>query len=525
MSKRWLSATLLVLASFTIAGLCASCSSEDDPQKKQTANERHASDEPQLPPPKPIFENWSDPAFVMCVTGETHGYLEPCGCSETQSGGVSRRADLFSQIKERGWQRATVDLGGSLKRNRRQSQIKFEALLEALREMEYSGMALGREELRLDPYYLLTLDTEDQLPLWGANTSIVQYDGFPKRDSMIEIGDKTVGVVSVIGMSYRGEVVPPQNPNAQAPPDVDILDPVAAIEKQLEHLEAENAETKPDLLVLLSHSKLEESRSLAEKFPQFDLIVSAGGHEDPSGKPEIIGPQKAMLVTVGHKGKHVGVIGYYPDEQPKLKFELIELDNIRFQDTPAMQDVMRRYQERLADENIADDMKRVPHESGANYVGAAVCGECHTKAYAKWKTTKHHLAYESLAKGRKGQEQGWASRVYDPECLSCHVTGWNPQEVFPYESGFINAESTPHLMGQQCENCHGPGSIHTDLERKREAGEIKPQDEELLAQRKEAHLDQGIAEKQLCNKCHDLDNSPKFDFKKYWEQVAHPGRD
>ena len=27
-------------------------------------------------------------------------------------------------------------------------------------------------------------------------------------------------------------------------------------------------------------------------------------------------------------------------------------------------------------------------------------------------------------------------RHFDPECLSCHVTGWNPQEYFPYKSGY-----------------------------------------------------------------------------------------
>ncbi len=28
-------------------------------------------------------------------------------------------------------------------------------------------------------------------------------------------------------------------------------------------------------------------------------------------------------------------------------------------------------------------------------------------------------------------ERTWVKRNYDPECLSCHVTGWNPQNFFP----------------------------------------------------------------------------------------------
>ena len=30
---------------------------------------------------------------------------------------------------------------------------------------------------------------------------------------------------------------------------------------------------------------------------------------------------------------------------------------------------------------------------------------------------------------------------------------------------------------------------------------------------------------QNCMQCHDLDNSPDFDFQTYWPQVAHEGKD
>ncbi len=46
------------------------------------------------------------------------------------------------------------------------------------------------------------------------------------------------------------------------------------------------------------------------------------------------------------------------------------------------------------------------------------------------------------------------NREFDAECISCHTTG------FPYKSGFVSAEATPFLKGNQCENCHGPGSLH-----------------------------------------------------------------
>jgi hypothetical protein len=30
---------------------------------------------------------------------------------------------------------------------------------------------------------------------------------------------------------------------------------------------------------------------------------------------------------------------------------------------------------------------------------------------------------------------------------------------------------------------------------------------------------------QMCMQCHDLDNSPDFDFQKYWPKVQHLGKD
>ena len=40
--------------------------------------------------------------------------------------------------------------------------------------------------------------------------------------------------------------------------------------------------------------------------------------------------------------------------------------------------------------------------------------------------------------------------IHDAECISCHTTG------FEYTSGWVSAELTPYLKGNQCENCHGP---------------------------------------------------------------------
>src|SRR5690606_88934 len=102
------------------------------------------------------FRDWPTPAAVLILSGEQHGYLEPCGCSEKQSGGMARRSDLLKQIADKGWPVTGLDLGGTVKRSRLQSRLKFSAITDALRMLDYKGVGLGPEELRLRPDFLLS---------------------------------------------------------------------------------------------------------------------------------------------------------------------------------------------------------------------------------------------------------------------------------------------------------------------------------------------------------------------------------
>lgn len=473
-------------------------------------------------PPREIVHDWDTPKVAFVFSGEQHGYIEPCGCSENQSGGMSRRADLFQQLRDKGWAVTGLDLGGTLKRSRPQSRIKFqEMVLKPLARMEYAALALGPEELRLgaDELLVMGLDADnnpDTLPLLSANT-IFHGDpdiGVPVASRLIEINGVTVGVTSVIGKRGQDQIVP-----EGADPDnffISFTEIQAAAAQAFQKLQ-ESAE----ITVLLSHCDKEETKALIAAVPGFDLVMTSGGYEDPDTRkiPTPIG--ESLMFDVGHKGKKVCVVGYYPDSEQKFRFELVELDKDRFQRTREIEDLMRGYQERLEFEKIAEMMTPVDHISGFKFVGAKACGACHVQAYEKWKSSKHAKAFESIKHGRGGYEgEEGISRIHDPECLSCHVTGWNPQEVFPYESGYFNIEQSAHLQGQQCENCHGPGSKHVEVELlARKENRVV---DGLVAQRNFMKLSYKTAEEQICLKCHDHENSPKFDFEKYWEEVRHP---
>lgn len=499
----------------------------------------------------PACLTWEEPALYLVLSGEEHGYLEPCGCSPEQSGGLARRGDLVQRLAAKGVPVVGLNCGGTLKRFREQDKFKFEAMLSGLAVLNYEVVAAGVEELHLGASHLLGLfseipdevDTDPLHPmsrirrmLVSANVTMFEQPAGilpPKPFRVLNVGNYKVGVTAVLGAGVKDQVVPEGIRN-----DLTVADPAAVLPDVLAQLKAE----QPNFLVLLVHGTEDDALKLAEQFPDFQFVLAAGGPEEPEFEPKNVG--STWVIQTGHKGKHVGVLGYFPSatDEKKFRYELVKLDKRRFQIDPRMEELMRAYQQTLGEQQIVErDDLQITHPSGREYVGAQACGECHKKAYEKWKQSSHAHAYESLLRGpdpakqpKSAEPTGWSgktgksewiSRVHDPECLACHVTGWDSQEMLRYQSGFINEARTPLLAGQQCENCHGPGSAHTELERRAKADAKSVDVEELRTRRLETKLSKETAEKRVCLRCHDNDNSPNFKFKDYWDKVQHPFKD
>ena len=466
----------------------------------------------------PIFTDWPEPRVALLFSGEVNGYLEPCGCAglDNQKGGFKRRHTLIKDLRQRGWPVVPLDMGGQVRRFGPQANIKLRIAMQSLMELGYSGIAFGAHELTLDTnevlYVLANLDPETN-PLVSANVALFGFkSGFSSRYRVIEAGGKRIGVTSVLGIKHAAKL--------KNLPDITWLDPMGALDEIAPKLNGEEC----DWQVLMVHGNPEEAARLARRYPQFQLVATTGGAEEPPDKPRAIEGTQTRLIEVGHKGMYVVVVGLYDDPTRTIRYQRVPLD-ARFADSPEMQKMLVSYQNELKTLGLEGlGLTGLKHPEG-QFAGSSVCADCHLDATDKFLETTHSHATRTLVEIDP-------PRHHDPECLSCHVIGWNPQQFFPYRSGYLGLEKTPHLRDNGCENCHGPGAAHAAAESGEEDVEDLEIEKRREAMRQTVEADEtdghdkplGVAEKK-CFECHDLDNSPDFDFEQYWPDVKHEGMD
>jgi hypothetical protein len=465
-----------------------------------------------------IFVGWPKPDVALVFSGEQDGYLEPCGCAglENQKGGLQRRFTLFQELRDKGWPVIAMDSGGQEKRTGKQAELKLDFSYRALEKLKYAAVGIGPEDLRLDLFSVVINLPDPSEQFVSANVGIGDFEsGFTKRYKVVEAGGMKIGITTVLG---KKELAGFKNAG-----DFTFMEP----EKALAEVVPEMRRAGCDQMVLLAHAEPAEAKELARQFPDFNWVSTAHGADEPPKEPMPIEGAKAQLIEVGHKGMYVVVIGLYKNGAPPFRYQRVPLDH-RFTDAPEIHRMHVEYQTQLERLGLVElGLKPSPHPSGRKFAGSKACADCHTNATDVFEKTPHIHATETLVKLDP-------PRQFDPECLSCHATGWHPQEYFPYESGFTGLKETPDLVGNGCENCHGPAAEHVaaesgesdatdaEIEQLREALRLKIVDNEGN-KKGQVYKERGVVD--MCMQCHDLDNSPDFDFQVYWPKVKHEGKD
>jgi hypothetical protein len=459
------------------------------------------------------WRQWPDPVAMLVVTGQQHGYIEPCGCTglDRQKGGIARRFTFIKELQDKGWPLMAIDAGNQVRRFGRQAEVKLQQTVRALKMMDYQVVGFGPEDLRLGVGELLAVaagESADDTIFASANVVLIDRSLLPET-KVVNVGGLNIGVTSILD---------PDSLDTKPSDDITVGDKAEAAARALTSFRQDRLAFR----VLMFYGKEEDARKLVQEVPGYDLLVVAGGYGEPTYQPELIEGTNTRMIVTGDKGMYAGLVGLY--DRGELRYARVPLTH-EFEDAPEMRQIMKEYQDQLRDIGLEGLglLPPIPHSSGQSFVGSEKCGECHTTAFDIWEGTPHALATDHIVEPL--EERGDVPRHFDPECLSCHVTGWNPQEYYPYLSGYLELEASAHLHGSGCENCHGPGSDHVAAEAV--GSDVSEARRDQLRAAMVLPLDKA---KEQCMTCHDLDNSPDFHEEDafediYWPEVEHYGMD
>jgi hypothetical protein len=458
-----------------------------------------------------IFEEngaaWPKPNLALVISGNQEGYLEPCGCAglDRMKGGMSRRYTLVKQLRQKmGWPVVGLDVGNNAKGFGKQAELKFQIAVNAMNEMQYSSVTLGQTDLHLPTDYVMSMTIPaaagGKTMFVAGNVGLFTFDEtLLPRTQLIKAGFKTIGVTAVLGKTYSAILAGNAN--------LKIEDPEKLLNQAVPLLKS-----KANYLILLANATHQEAVALAQKYPDFNLVVCSDGGAEPPNKPEKIG-NGTNLVVVGEKGMYAVVLGFYSDHP--LRYQRVTLDS-RFASSPEMVALMAAYQDQLKDLGLSGlgirPLDNPLKATNGDYVGSESCKSCHEESYRVWKKSPHSRAFATL-------KAAVPPRNFDPECVSCHTVGWHPTEFFPYKSGYLSEKETPKLINVGCEDCHGPGQFHVRAENQGTPAE-QAQFRKASVITKEEMADVK-SRKRNCLSCHDSDNSPEFKFDLYWPYVKH----
>jgi hypothetical protein len=481
-----------------------------------------------------LFQNWAKPELVIVLSGEMHGYIEPCGCTNPQYGGLMRRYNFFQLLWNKGWPTVAFDLGDvPYTEGGPQRLLKYRYSMMALEKMQYGAGSFGLLEMQLPLFDAMAetlnhpspkilsanLDRDGQGAVYAATVGDWEVVKSKQREQAPK-----VGVVGIAGKTLENKDTTVQF--KKDTPDILVKDLLAAKAKGADLFVVLYQGSVKDATKCATYCR--EQRQKNAMVPRIDIILCLADNQLAPAMPTIVGD--TQIITVGHKGQYIGAMGVFRSNNPQkafeLKYQLVHLEPDFA--TPAGQErtnelnqLMEQYAKEVKDNNYLAKYKQVDHEYQINfpkaqYEGSAACQSCHPHAFKVWQNSKHFNAYTTLV-----NKKNPSLRQYDGECVKCHTTG------FGYKTGFENENNPPpavmDLKGVGCESCHGTASLHVakprDIQVREALNKWKFRGQGVQAAA--AHQQRMNHIGDMCQKCHDIENDPKFNIATYWPQVEH----
>ena len=405
-------------------------------------------------------------SLKIVVSCDTDGWIVPCGCTANQSGGLPRRATFLDGLRRKD-QVIYADAGGASAGNSAYDRAKFEAILAGEKLMGITAHNLGRSELAFGPIALRDIAARTNAPFVSANAKATDGSLLAEPMRILTLAGRRIALVGVVSPSFASKGVVIDEPLHA------ISDAISARRGQF------------DSLIVLAYLPLDELNKLASDLPEADAII--GGPTFQSVIPHPAG--HVLLGAATNKGKFV--VSLHPPESaggmwsgevdelgPAFSDEIAQVQNIH--DYLA---TLGRLDLSAADSGLAP---AVPPDAPANYriAGSASCASCHAAENTAWQNSKHAHAWQTLVEKQFH---------VDSYCQQCHTTGYG------LSGGFQSRAASMQRVDVGCENCHGPSLAHVNDPALRTPFNAFDQ----------------------CLRCHDHENSPKFDATTFWAAIQH----
>ena len=404
----------------------------------------------------------------LVVSGDTNGWITPCGCTSNQSGGLLRRATFLKGERARGLV-LYADAGGAPAGTSAYQRLRFESILGGEREMGIIAHNIGGPEAALGSDYLRDVQARTHVPLISANLRDAGGNAVAPALVTTSVAGRRFGFIGVLSPRF-------------AVPGIQIAEPLATLREAIASHKADF-----DTLIVLAYLPDEELEELAAALPEADAVI--GGPTGQSIAPKPVGP--TILAAATRKGKFLVKLDFPARTDRlasgKITGSIVELTP-NYGDDPGQLQNLQSYFAALKQADFhSDQTDLAPALVSARsfrIAGSESCFVCHTSEAQVWQHSAHARAWNSLTAKRY---------EVDPSCQQCHTTGYG------LPGGFVAASGAPKNVGVGCENCHGPSQAHVNNPK--------------------IHTPNRAADQ--CIRCHDAENSPAFVYAAYWPKIQH----
>ena len=248
----------------------------------------------------------------IVISGDTRGWLMPCGCTSNQSGGLLRRATYVEQIRRES-DVLVLDCGGAADGTAPYQQARFKAILMGERLMGLTAHNIGVSEAILGADVLKQLSTDTGVEFISAN---VRSNGtaFTATHKLLTQSGHRLLVTGVCSQQLLADA-------ENVPAEISVGDPADAILSVIDAA-ARSEASQPELIVLvLAWLPEDEMRRLAETLPEIHILV--GGPTGQSLRPQTVG--RTLMMSATNKGKFIARIPMPRSHELPTTAEIVEL--------------------------------------------------------------------------------------------------------------------------------------------------------------------------------------------------------